>query len=135
MICFGSGAKMTKAYSRRDMQRILHLTVAKGGEKSMAGIFICYRRVDAEGWAGPLVRLAQGGVRPSQHISRYRRYTAGCWKFDKYINDAVGSCDALIALIGPRWLTVIDKIGSRRLDDPKDFTRLEILTALKRMCA
>jgi hypothetical protein len=53
-------------------------------------------------------------------------------EFNAYINDAVGSCDVLIALIGPRWLTVTDRNGRRLLDDPKDFTRVEILTALKR---
>jgi hypothetical protein len=35
-------------------------------------------------------------------------------------------------LIGPHWLTITDKNGVRRLDDPKDFIPLEILTALKR---
>src|SRR5262249_40394164 len=49
-----------------------------------------------------------------------------------YITTAVGSCDALIALIGPHWVSVIDKSGRRRLDDPTDFTRLEIAAALKR---
>lgn len=53
-------------------------------------------------------------------------------RFDEYIAQAVGSCDVLIALIGPRWLAVTDKSGRRRLEDPGDFNRLEITTALKR---
>jgi len=35
-------------------------------------------------------------------------------EFDTYINEAVGSCDVLLALIGPRWLEASDS-GRRRL--------------------
>jgi hypothetical protein len=38
----------------------------------------------------------------------------------------------LLALVGDRWLTVTDKQGQRRLDDPNDFVRLEIEAALRR---
>ena len=38
----------------------------------------------------------------------------------------------LIALIGDEWLTAADENGNRRLDNPKDFVRIEISTALKR---
>ena len=38
----------------------------------------------------------------------------------------------LLALIGDRWLTVHDKHGNRRIDDPDDFLRLEIEAALAR---
>jgi len=38
----------------------------------------------------------------------------------------------LLALIGDRWLTITDPDGKRRLDDPKDFVRLEIEAALTR---
>ncbi len=38
----------------------------------------------------------------------------------------------LLALIGPEWLTITNKNGHRRLDDPEDYVRLEIETALTR---
>jgi len=44
----------------------------------------------------------------------------------------VGSCAALLAVIGPTWLKVADEAGLRRLDDPHDFVRIEIEAALKR---
>jgi hypothetical protein len=38
----------------------------------------------------------------------------------------------LLAVIGPRWVSLTDADGKRRLDDPNDYTRLEIVTALRR---
>ena len=48
------------------------------------------------------------------------------------IEKSVSSCDALIAVIGRDWLVSSDEKGRRRLDNPEDFVRLEIATALKR---
>jgi TIR domain len=52
--------------------------------------------------------------------------------FVEVITTAVGSCDVLLAVIGPRWLDATDEDGRRRLDDPDDFVRLEIEAALAR---
>ena len=52
--------------------------------------------------------------------------------FVEVIEQAVGQCDALIALIGKQWLTLTDDAGRRRLDNPGDFVRLEIAAALAR---
>src|ERR1700674_3791573 len=52
--------------------------------------------------------------------------------FVKTIEETVGSCDVLIAVIGKGWLTSCDQEGQRRLDNPEDFVRIEIATALKR---
>jgi hypothetical protein len=52
--------------------------------------------------------------------------------FAEVIANAVGSCDVLLALIGDRWLMITNEDGRRRLDDPDDFVRLEIETALER---
>ena len=52
--------------------------------------------------------------------------------FVERLQSAVGSCEVLLALIGPQWLTVTDAKGTRRLDDPGDFVRIEVETALKR---
>src|SRR5262245_691953 len=52
--------------------------------------------------------------------------------FVEAIDRAVGSCDALIVLIGREWVTCTDASGRRRLDDPGDFIRLEVSAALRR---
>jgi hypothetical protein len=38
----------------------------------------------------------------------------------------------LLALIGEQWLTITDEDGQLRLDDPRDYVRVEIETALSR---
>ena len=40
-------------------------------------------------------------------------------------------CDVLLAVIGKGWLDLRDPDGGRRLDDPKDFVRIEIASALR----
>ena len=52
--------------------------------------------------------------------------------FIRTIEEAVAACDVLLAVIGERWLTATDEEGRRRLDNPEDFVRIEIATALKR---
>jgi len=52
--------------------------------------------------------------------------------FREHIANAVGKCDVLIAIIGEQWVQAVDKRGNRRLDDPSDFVRIEIESALKR---
>lgn len=52
--------------------------------------------------------------------------------FVEVLERAVGSCDVLLAVIGPEWISATDRSGRRRLDDPQDFIRLEIGAALKR---
>lgn len=52
--------------------------------------------------------------------------------FTEAIDEKVGFCDALVAVIGPRWLEGVDAGGRRRLDDPQDWVRLEIAAALSR---
>jgi hypothetical protein len=52
--------------------------------------------------------------------------------FVEKINEVVGECDVFIAVIGPHWTRVTGKKGTRRLENPMDFVRLEIAAALKR---
>lgn len=52
--------------------------------------------------------------------------------FVERIQSAVTSCHVLLALIGRNWVAITDANGGRRLDDPGDFVRLEIETALER---
>jgi hypothetical protein len=53
--------------------------------------------------------------------------------FRKVIVGQVQKCDVLLALVGRNWAECLDpKTGSRRLENPDDFVRIEIGTALSR---
>ncbi|HTR14844.1 MAG TPA: SUMF1/EgtB/PvdO family nonheme iron enzyme [Roseiarcus sp.] len=97
----------------------------------MSGIFISYRRGDAEGQARALsIELAK--YVGEQSIFMDVDSIALGRDFRQSLHDSLESCDALLALIGPHWLDSVDASGRRRLDDPADFVRQEIATALKR---
>src|SRR5262249_5810362 len=51
--------------------------------------------------------------------------------FVRAIEKAVGECDVLVALIGKRWVGG-EAGGASRLDNTKDYVRLEVSTALAR---
>src|SRR5262245_44330034 len=48
------------------------------------------------------------------------------------LRDRVRSAHVVLAVVGDRWLTVQDKFGSRRLDDPEDWVRQELVLAMER---
>src|ERR1700733_11425134 len=52
--------------------------------------------------------------------------------FRAVLNEWVGGCSVFLAIIGDAWLSAIGPSGSRRLDDPNDFVRIEIESALAR---
>lgn len=95
-----------------------------------AHVFVNYRRKDAPGSAGRLTDdLAD---RFGEHaVFRDVQMRPGIDFVDE-ITRAAGSCHVLLAVIGPRWATVAGPDGTPRLQDPGDFVRLEIETALAR---
>ncbi len=96
----------------------------------MPGIFISYRRRQG-GYAG---RLADDLVRRygKELIFRDIEAIAAGFDFVEAIEKAVDSCDALIVIITPDWADVVDDQGRRRLENPEDFARVEVESALKR---
>jgi hypothetical protein len=97
---------------------------------ALGSIFVNYRRHDSEGEAGRLfdelekhfgelsVFMDVAGIEPGQD-------------FRKAIDKSIASCSALLAVIGPHWLDAKDNSGVRRLDDPGDFVRIELASALR----
>ncbi|MCB9925569.1 MAG: SUMF1/EgtB/PvdO family nonheme iron enzyme [Planctomycetaceae bacterium] len=51
--------------------------------------------------------------------------------FVEYLNEKVSQCDALLVIIGGSWVDACSENGTRRLDDPDDFVRVEVYSALK----
>jgi hypothetical protein len=97
----------------------------------VSGIVISYRRYDSEGSAGRLYdRLIRRYDPKLIFMDFYSIEAAADWK--KTIRETVSNSDVLIAVIGPRWLSVRDDAGRRRLDDHNDYVRAEIQLALER---
>ncbi len=95
----------------------------------MDSIFLSYRRDDASGHSGRIYdRLAQhfGEEKLFRDVDKINYGD----DFVDAIDDAVGSCKALIAIISPVWTSTTDKQDRRRLDNPNDFVRIEIESAL-----
>jgi glycerophosphoryl diester phosphodiesterase len=100
-------------------------------EKVEAGrVFISYRRQETAWPARQLYELLVAELGADRVFKDVDDIEPGD-DFVERIQSAVGSCQVLLALIGPQWLTVSDAKG-RRLDDPEDFVRLEVETALNR---
>lgn len=94
-------------------------------------IFISYRRNDAPGSAGRLYdRLAEAF--PRENIFIDVDGIAPGIDFVKALDEAIGQCDVLLAIIGNKWLEARNVDGRQRLEDPEDFVRMEIETALER---
>ena len=101
-------------------------------EKGEAGrVFISYRRQETAWPARQLYDLLVAELGADRVFKDVDNIEPGD-DFVERIQWAVGSCEVLLALIGPKWLTITDATGTRRLDDPADFVRLEVETALNR---
>jgi hypothetical protein len=105
--------------------------MTKAPGRSAEGIFITYRRADAAfaaGWLYDRLAARFGAGRVFKDVDSLDPGD----DFAEVITAAVGSCAVLLAVIGGHWLAAADSDGRRRLDDPSDFVRLEIETALAR---
>ena len=93
-------------------------------------IFICYRRDDAEGYAGRIFDRLNSRF-PRRVFMDVMAIRPGA-DFTRVIQDTVGSCGVLVAIIGRHWLTITDESSRRRIDQPDDYVRHEIASALNR---
>jgi TIR domain/Sulfatase-modifying factor enzyme 1 len=92
-------------------------------------IFISYRRGQDAGFAGRLFDRLERTFRRKALFMDVDSIAPG-QDFVSILEARVAECDVLLALIGRGWLTATDEAGRRRLDNPEDFVRIEIATAL-----
>jgi hypothetical protein len=96
----------------------------------MTRLFISYRREDSAGHAGRLFdRLIDcyGGDRV---FMDHHDLIPG-HDFSAAIHSHLEQADAVLAIIGPRWAETRDGNGALRLEQPEDFVRRELLSALQ----
>lgn len=96
----------------------------------MSKIFISYRRDDSAGYAHAIHSRLIEHFSTDQVFMDVDTVEPGV-DFVRAIEKAVGECDVLVALIGKRWMGG-EPGGTSRLDNTKDYVRLEVSTALAR---
>ncbi len=95
----------------------------------MSGIFLSYRREDSAGHAGRLFDRLSARFGTDHVFIDVDTIKPG-QDFAKIIDERIGNCDVLVVLIGKEWLQIATPTGQQRLDDPEDFVRLEVVSAL-----
>ena len=95
------------------------------------GVFLSYRRSDSAAETGRIYDRLVGHYGKEAIFKDVDLIPYGV-DFRTYLYDMVCRCGALIAVIGPEWLSAINEFGLRRIDDPTDFVRIEIAAALGR---
>jgi hypothetical protein len=107
----------------------------KGHSKALKGhggrIFISYRRRDSTWFVGRLYDSLSRYF-GDQRVFRDVGDIQGGADFHVVLEETLGSADALIAVIGPEWLTATDQDGNPALGAPNDWLTQEIGTALDR---
>jgi hypothetical protein len=92
-------------------------------------IFISYRRADSASISGRIYDRLVAKYGRSNVFKDVDNIPPGV-RFGTYIQNSLRQCAVALVVIGPRWLDVPTADGRRRLDDPTDWVRIEVETAL-----
>jgi formylglycine-generating enzyme required for sulfatase activity len=95
----------------------------------MPRIFLSYRRQDSQAATGRICDRLLAHFGAGSVFMDIDSIPFGA-DFREHIDKAVGQADLVLAVIGPRWSGKTET--SRRIDDPRDFVRIELESALKR---
>jgi hypothetical protein len=95
----------------------------------MKRIFISYRRAESVDIAGRIYDRLMGYFGPNRVFIDVDALLAGV-DYSSQIARMLDQCDVVLVIIGEQWLTIADESGRRRLDDPDDLLRREVMTAL-----
>jgi tetratricopeptide (TPR) repeat protein len=92
-------------------------------------IFISYRRSDSDS-AVLFYSWLRERFGPAQVFWDREDIPAGS-RWADVLTERLQQSRAVVVLVGPDWLSMIDDAGNRRLDDPRDWVRREVATALE----
>src|SRR5215468_7288849 len=96
-----------------------------------AYIFISYRRSDNITMTGRIHDRLCSEFGDQTVFKDTEDIPAGA-DFRIALDQALGESAVVLVIIGQKWLTAADEDGKRRLEDPEDFVRVEVETALAR---
>jgi pterin-4a-carbinolamine dehydratase len=91
--------------------------------------FISYRRTDSQQAGLGLYIQLRARIGPgSVFMDRTGISSVEVWP--ERLRESIDQASTFLALIGPGWLTSADEYGRRRLDNPTDWVRKELATAI-----
>jgi len=94
-------------------------------------IFISYRRDDERGIVGRLLSALQSSFTPEQLFADADPVQPGD-DVVRGLNSKIGQSSALVAIIGPKWLSVSDTRRTTRLDNAADVVRVAVEAAFRK---
>lgn len=94
-------------------------------------IFISYRRSDSQHAAIALADALSWAFAEGE-VFFDRGSIRGAEEWPNSIQNAAAEARLMAVVIGSGWLRASDQYGRRRLDDPKDWVRQELVTAIRR---
>ena len=94
-------------------------------------IFISYRRSDSSGHAGRLYDYLKNYFGEERIFFDVDAIKPGT-NFEQRINSELDNSETVLVLIGNQWLDSKDKEGNRRLENPHDYVRFEVESALNK---
>ena len=97
----------------------------------MSAIFISYRREDSEDSTRAIYESLRPQFGKDRLFMDVEAIELGS-DFREAVEGSLSNCGVFLAVIGDEWLSIAGKSGTRRLDDPSDFVRIEIEAALDR---
>ncbi|MFC1366043.1 MAG: toll/interleukin-1 receptor domain-containing protein, partial [gamma proteobacterium symbiont of Ctena orbiculata] len=117
----------------KDKAEVYQVKAEDGAQRRcpIANIFISYRREDSADVTGRIHDRLAEHFGESAVFMDVDDIPLGV-DFSKYIDEKVGKCEVLLAVVGRDWLSASDDAGNRRLDLASDYVRIEIESALKR---
>jgi hypothetical protein len=98
--------------------------------RSGRSVFVCYRRDDSSAQAGRICDRLQKRFGKGR-VFRDLDSIAPGENFRQAIARMLATCDAVLVLIGPDWLTCAGEDGARRIFQPDDVVRNEVAAALE----
>lgn len=146
VVLVAANDEVTQTYSKKDLPRLkaaiiagkaaensTHEAKATGSDnaKARGRCFISYRRYDSADVVGRIYDRLVAAYGADSIFKDVDNIPIGA-DFRKVLDQAVSDCAVLLVVIGRDWLTVTNENHQQRLDDPADFVRIEIESALKR---
>ena len=117
--------------SRRVNSSVRPLVIMGKRQRKLNQVFICYRRENSSWVAGRIYdRLSQKFGR-DVIFKDIDSIPLGI-NFKQHIESVVQQCSVVLVIVYHRWMGESAESGKSRIDDPNDFVRIEIESALSR---